>query len=83
MLTAAGALRNVVLLLRGAGLPDCVAAYVAAASEAGFQTKAGPLDAGQISSALLDGPFDLAICFTLGCIECTGRIAGKECSALR
>lgn len=46
ILTAAGALRNAVLLLRSQGLPDCAAAYVEAAASAGFGTQTAGSDSG-------------------------------------
>lgn len=53
VLTAAGALRNAVLLLRRQGLPDCAAAYVEAATAAGFGTVLPASDAGATDHGII------------------------------
>ena len=47
LLTAGGALRAAVLMLRNAALSDCAAAYVAACQEAGIRLT-GPPDCGGV-----------------------------------
>ena len=50
IMTAAGGLRNAVLLLRELRMPDAAAAFCAACKEAGFHSAFAPADAGGLLS---------------------------------
>jgi hypothetical protein len=52
VLTAAGALKSAVLLLRKCKLPDCTAAYVEAATRAGFGSQSANSETGETRSVL-------------------------------
>ena len=53
VLTAAGALRNAVILLRKEGLPDAAAAYVEAATAAGFGTYSATSESGIVAFPMM------------------------------
>ena len=52
VLTAAGALKSAVLLLRKCRLPDCTAAYVEAATRAGFGSQSANPETGKLLAVL-------------------------------